>query len=247
MKKPPSVLLLGFASFSFTFGAIFAPAPTHGQALIIEANAADRVLLSTNGATGTSLGNVASTLAQVGETGTDNNQSRYYLPFGLLTPEQSAAILNAPSQPNAITLNLFLGTKTNIVGFNIDVYGFPNRADTQIGAFDAYYQFSTGVTLLHEAAVTPETPTGWVTLDITNHAKTIVGAEENNRILAYRFQMSPSSLPNSDELSNRYQFQTVENTSSTPYIEIIPEPSTYALGLGVGILGFVWVWRRFHG
>lgn len=210
------------------------------DATIIVADLADRILRDTTGdGSGNSTGSEATTTAWIGEAFTDADQSRYYLPFGNLSALELEAIENAPNLPNAITLNLSLGTKANIGTTTVDLFGFNNRT-TLTGSITDYE--NAGVTLVMADAMTPASEHVFLQFDITSFAKQEIAG--GNDILAFRFQVNPvDAFPNSDGVVSRYTVHTA-NHANQPFIEVIPEPSTYALFAGIALFGVVLVRRR---
>ncbi len=219
-------------------------------AILILADPADRIIRDTTGdGVGNDLGSISFHLGQVGEAGAaDADDSRFFLPFDL-TSEQIDAIEAVPAVMDAITLNISLGVKSNVtdvatdngpVDLYVDIYGFNNRTDVNAAVSD--YQ-NTDVTLLFDRGITPESPNTWLSFDITDFAKDEIAA--GNEILAFRFQINPSfALPNSDGVFNRYLFHSADHATNKPYIEVIPEPSTYALIAGAVLFGIALILRR---
>lgn len=218
-------------------------------ATIILGNTADRIIRDTTAdGLGNSTGSDATTTAWIGEAFEDADQSRYYLPFGNLSLPESDAIANAPNQANAITLNLSLGAKANLtdlfinddlIDITVDLFGFTNRSTLTGSASD--YE-NPGVELVLGTAMTPADDNVFLQFDITAFAKQEIAG--GNDILAFRFQINPvDALPNADGVVNRYTVHTANHASNQPFIEVIPEPSTYALVAGMALFGIVLVRR----
>lgn len=226
-----------------TCAALLGVGVNTGAATVIIANTGDRVLRDTDAdGNGNSLASLGSTVGQVGEVFQDSDQGRYYLPFGILSQADKDAILNAPADPQSITLNISLGSSANVSDSSVDIYGYTNRAG--VTAFGSDFQ-NLSVTLLHENAVTSASPTVFLSFDITAFAKQEIAV--GNSVLAFRFQVNPfESLPNADGLLNRYQFHTADHASNKPFIEVIPEPSTYGLVASLSVLGVALI-RRVRG
>ncbi len=214
--------------FAFFAGLLFCSEITGAERGVV-ASPEDRIIRdTTDDGLGNSLGNAADTIARVGEApGADDADSRYYLPFGPLTPDEVDAIARAPDEPGAILLNLSLGTKSNVtnvvteagaVDLYVDVYGFNNRVDAGADVDDYH---SNEMTLLFGRGVKPNTPNGWLSFDVTSFVKQEIAA--GSSVLAFRLQIDPpDALPNADGQPNRYLFHTADHATNKPFLEVSP-------------------------
>lgn len=237
LRFPPARGGISFRSLpaiAVAFG-VFSMVP-RVEAVTVIASPEDRIIRDTTGdGLGDSFGSVADTVARVGEApATDDADSRYYLPFGPLTPEQIGAILIALDEPEAITLHVSLGAKSNVaqvdlggesIDLEVDVWGYENR--TTVTPTTADYQNSK-VVLLHGPAVAPATPNTWLSFDVTDFVRREI--EAGNSQVAFRLQVNPPDvLPNADGLPNRYLFHTADHPSNKPFIKVNAASATAGL------------------
>jgi hypothetical protein len=145
-----------------------------------------------------------SSIQIVGENGTDGFEHRAFFPFSL-TGDQRAAIANAQS----ITLDLQLFRATNVAGFQVDIYGLPDR----IGVAPVASDFEAAASLLIQGAMVGESLPGRFSFAVTDFVKT-EAARNSTSVILFRLQISPD-VPNGDGLFNQYIFVSGNSTTTT--------------------------------
>lgn len=219
--------------------SLLAAGPAWGAPITIAADSADRGLLDSTvppddeGDSRVSPGNTA---IPVGESSEDSSEIRLWIPFAL-TADERAAIANAAS----ITLDISLSSQANVDSFNVDIYGIPNRTGLLPAVTD--YQAGDDQPPLIDNAFTASSPEGYSSFDVTDFAQ-VEAARAGDSLIVFRLQLDPASLPNDDDLWNRYIVRTAENNAPpTLTVTPIPEPSSIALA-ALGSLMCLWRCRR---
>lgn len=199
--RHPVSLLLVLATGSF----LLSSDPASAQTTIIE-DPNGRNIRDTNGdGMGDQVAGV-DTLARVGEHTADADQTRYFLPF-VLTPEERQAV----AEGGRVELALSLGVKSTILDLHMDLFGFTERGSEVPVAED--FEAANAV-LVMASALTPGTPTGVRTFDVTDFVK-----EQSafGPVVAFRLQVSPPDvLPNADGVVNRYLLHTQAHATGAP-------------------------------
>ena len=202
--------------------------PSWATPLTIVADTADSGLFDSSNTDGNNDNNGDSTPGgsssayQVGEGATDSGEARIWLPFSL-TPSERASIANAQS----ITLDISLAIIDNATGFNLDIHGIGSRTDVNPTASD----FQAASTLLVDDAFTPTSDLGFASFDVTTFVRD-QAALSSDTIIAFRLQMDPNTLPNTNGALDRYVIRLADRTDGnqpTLTVTPIPEPSSVAL------------------
>ncbi|MEX2382232.1 MAG: FAD-dependent oxidoreductase, partial [Opitutales bacterium] len=186
------------------------------EPVVIVASAQDRVILDNDGdGAGDQLGAVSQPTAAVGEPFLDARQSRYYLPFELTTTERDRI---AGESGGEVFLRLRLDGRNAVDGLVVRLFGYNDR--TALNAITGDYN-EADLTLLEPSAITEAAVTGrWLRFDVTEFARAQAG--QNQHLLAFRLEIDPpDALPNSDERTNFFRFNSVDS-DFVPHLEVVP-------------------------
>lgn len=151
----------------------------------------------------------------IGETATDSNEARVWLPFVLDETQRAFALQSDVS----VTLKFYLSNKLNIDGLTVGIYGSGYRSAYLVNQSD----YATLVKELVPNAITASTETGILSFDVTEFVRE-EAARPDAAGLAFGFLLrveDESLLPNSDTLQNAFLIGSSRRTDATEVAQLV--------------------------